>query len=50
MPRTHWKRNIVWTEGMTHVFQYYMMSTPEQKLAFSEIKRFWSQHLEPSER
>lgn len=37
-------------EGMAHVFQAYMVNTPEQKAAFAEIKRFWSQHLSPTKR
>ncbi len=37
-------------EGMSHVFQAYMVNTPEQKAAFAEIKRFWSQHLVPTKR
>jgi monoterpene epsilon-lactone hydrolase len=32
-------------EGMTHVFQSYMMNTPEQKAAYAEIQHFWSRHL-----
>jgi acetyl esterase/lipase len=35
-------------EGMTHVFQSYMMGTPEQKEAYSEIVRFWTKNLEPT--
>jgi epsilon-lactone hydrolase len=35
-------------EGMTHVFQSYMMGTPEQKAAYAEIRRFWLQHLVPA--
>ncbi len=37
-------------EGMTHVFQSYMMNTPEQKQAYAEIVRFWSNHLQPTKR
>lgn len=37
-------------EGMTHVFQSYMMNTPEQKQAYAEIVRFWSGHLQPTKR
>jgi acetyl esterase/lipase len=32
-------------EGMTHVFQSYMIGTPERKEAFAEIERFWTKHL-----
>ena len=35
-------------EGMTHVFQSYMLGTPEQKAAFAQIVHFWSKHLVPS--
>jgi monoterpene epsilon-lactone hydrolase len=37
-------------EGMTHVFQSYMMGTPEQKEAFAEIERFWAKHLVPTQK
>lgn len=37
-------------EGMTHVFQSYMMGTPEQKEAFAEIVRFWAKHLVPTQK
>ena len=37
-------------EGMTHVFQSYMMGTPEQKAAFAEIVRFWTKHLVPTKK
>ncbi len=33
-------------EGMTHVFQSYMIGTPERKEAFAEIGRFWTKHLQ----
>ncbi len=32
-------------EGMAHGFQAYMTGTPEQKAAFAEVQRFWSNHL-----
>ncbi len=35
-------------EGMPHVFQSYLVGTPEQKAAYAEIKRFWQQHLVPA--
>lgn len=35
-------------EGMTHVFQSYMVGTPEQSEAFNEMQRFWLKHLTPS--
>jgi acetyl esterase/lipase len=34
-------------EGMAHGFQSYMAGTPEQKVAFAEVKRFWVGHLRP---
>jgi acetyl esterase/lipase len=37
-------------EGMPHVFQAYLMNTPEQKAAYAEMQRFWSRHLQPSNR
>jgi acetyl esterase/lipase len=37
-------------EGMPHVFQAYLMNTPEQKAAYAEIQRFWSLHLQPTNR
>jgi len=37
-------------EGMPHVFQSYMMNTPEQKEAYAEIQRFWLGHLRPTQR
>ena len=37
-------------EGMTHVFQSYMMGTPEQKAAYAEMRRFWQRHLVPAQR
>jgi epsilon-lactone hydrolase len=37
-------------EGMTHVFQSYMIGTPEQKEAFAEIVRFWAKHLVPTQK
>ncbi len=35
-------------EGMAHVFQAYMVNTPEQKAALAEVGRFWSHHLKPT--
>jgi monoterpene epsilon-lactone hydrolase len=32
-------------EGMAHVFQSYMTGTPEQRAAYAESKRWWSNHL-----
>lgn len=32
-------------EGMAHVFQSYMTGTPEQRAAYAESKRWWSDHL-----
>jgi epsilon-lactone hydrolase len=37
-------------EGMPHVFQAYLMNTPEQKAAYAEMQRFWSLHLQPTNR
>lgn len=37
-------------EGMSHVFQSYMMDTPEQKAAYAEAQRFLSRHLKPGKR
>ncbi len=37
-------------EGMAHGFQSYMTGTPEQKAAFSEVKRFWMGHLKATAR
>jgi acetyl esterase/lipase len=36
-------------EGMAHVFQAYMNDSPEQKAAYTEIRRFWDAHLVPVE-
>jgi hypothetical protein len=30
---------------MAHVFQSYMTGTPEQRAAYAEAKRWWSNHL-----
>jgi hypothetical protein len=35
---------------MTHVFQSYMMNTPEQKAAYAEMKSFWARNLHPTKR
>jgi acetyl esterase/lipase len=32
-------------EGMAHVFQSYMTGTPEQRAAYAESQRWWSNHL-----
>ena len=37
-------------EGMPHVFQGYMLGTPEQREAFAEIGRFWKAHLVTAKR
>ncbi len=37
-------------EGMTHMFQSYMMNTPEQKAAYAEMKSFWARNLHPTKR
>jgi monoterpene epsilon-lactone hydrolase len=37
-------------EGMSHVFQSYMMDTPEQKAAYAEARRFLSRNLVPTNR
>lgn len=37
-------------EGMTHVFQSYMMNTPEQKAAYAEMKNFSARNLHPAKR
>ncbi|MGH8529935.1 MAG: alpha/beta hydrolase [Nevskiales bacterium] len=37
-------------EGMSHVFQSYMMDTPEQKAAYAEVQGFLSRYLVPTKR